>query len=92
MEIFKTRLIAKGFYSEREIDYEETFSLVAMLKSIRILLFIATVLDFEIWQIDVKTAFLTGILKKTSTCINQMDSYKKTKNTWYVSCRDPFMD
>ena len=48
VETFKARLVAKGFYSEREIDYEETFSSVAMLKSIRILLSIATVLDYEI--------------------------------------------
>ena len=92
METFKARLVAKEFYSEREIDYEETFSPVDMLKSIRILLSIATVLAYEIWQMDVKTAFLTGILKKTSTCSNWMDSYKKAKNTWYVSCKDPFMN
>ena len=36
-----------------------------MLKSIRILLSIAAVLDYEIWQIDVKTAFLNGHLKET---------------------------
>ena len=44
------------------MDYEETFSPVAMLKSIRILLSIAATLDYEIWQMDVKTAFLNGKL------------------------------
>ena len=44
------------------IDYDETFSPVAMLKSIRILLAVATALDYEIWQMDVKTAFLNGEL------------------------------
>ena len=38
------------------------FSLVAMLKSIRIMLAIAVHLDYEIWQMDVKTAFLNGEL------------------------------
>ena len=50
-------------YTQREgVDYEETFSPVAMLKSIRILLSIAAALDYEIWQMDVKTAFLNGKL------------------------------
>ena len=44
------------------MDYEETFSPVVMLKSIRILLSIAASLDYEIWQIDVKTAFLNDNL------------------------------
>ena len=46
------------------MDYEETFSPVAMHKSILILLSIATCLDYEIWQMDVKTAFLNGYLKE----------------------------
>ena len=46
------------------MDYEEIFSPVAMLKSIRILLAIAANLDYEIWQMDVKTAFLNGNLEK----------------------------
>ena len=61
---FKARLVAKG-YSQREgIDYDETFSPVAMIKSIRILLAIAAHMDLEVWQMDVKTAFLHGYLEK----------------------------
>ena len=44
------------------MDYEETFSPMAMLKSIIILLSIAASLDYEIWQMDVKTVFLNGNL------------------------------
>jgi hypothetical protein len=40
------------------VDYDETFSPVAMLKSIRIILAIAAYFDYEIWQMDVKIAFL----------------------------------
>ena len=47
------------------MDYEETFFLVAMLKSIRILLSIATFYDYEICQMDVKTAFLNGNLEES---------------------------
>jgi hypothetical protein len=56
------RLVAKGFQQVQGIDYDKTFSLVAMLKSIRIILAIATYVDYEIWQMDVKTAFLNGNL------------------------------
>ncbi|KAH9697541.1 hypothetical protein KPL71_023649 [Citrus sinensis] len=64
VETFKARLVAKGFTQKEGIDYGETFSSVAMLKSIRILLSIAAVLDYEIWQMDVKTAFLNGHLEE----------------------------
>ena len=40
------------------------FSPVAMLKSVRIMLAIVAFYDYEIWQMDVKTAFLNGFLKK----------------------------
>ena len=64
VETFKARLIAKGYTQREGIDYEETFSLVAMIKSIRILLSITACLDYEIWQMDVKTAFLNGNLEE----------------------------
>ena len=46
------------------IDFVETFALVARLKSIRILLAIASHLNFKLYQIDAKSAFLNGILQK----------------------------
>ncbi|MCQ7222035.1 DDE-type integrase/transposase/recombinase [Salmonella enterica] len=59
---YKGRLVAKGFKQIHGIDYDETFSPVAMFKSIRIMLAIAAYHDYEIWQMDVKTAFLNGNL------------------------------
>ena len=46
---YKARLVAKGFRQTHGVDYDETFSPVAMLKSIRILLAIAAYYDYEIW-------------------------------------------
>nr|GEU49947.1 hypothetical protein [Tanacetum cinerariifolium] len=46
------------------IDYEETFSPVADIRAIRILIAIAAYYDYEIWQMDVKTAFLNGYLNE----------------------------
>ena len=43
---YKARLVAKGYRQRQGIDYDETFSLVAMLKSIRILLVIFAHYDY----------------------------------------------
>lgn len=63
--IYKARLVVKGYRKIHGFDYDETFSPIAMLKSIRIILAIAAYYDYKIWQIDVKTAFLNGILEET---------------------------
>nr|GEV94763.1 hypothetical protein [Tanacetum cinerariifolium] len=61
---YKARLVAKGYTQTLGIDYEETFSPFADIRAIRILIAIATYYDYEIWQIDVKTAFLNGYLNE----------------------------
>ena len=48
--IYKARIVAKGFRQVQGVDYDESFSLVSMLKSVRIMLAIATF--YEIWQMD----------------------------------------
>ncbi|GJT88080.1 retrotransposon protein, putative, ty1-copia subclass, partial [Tanacetum coccineum] len=57
-------LAAKGYTQTPGIDYEETFSLVADIRAIRILIAIAAFYDYEIWQMDVKNAFLNGYLSE----------------------------
>ena len=58
VKTYKAKLVVKGFRQKSGVDSEETFSLIVMLKSIRIILAITAYHDYEIWQMDVKTAFL----------------------------------
>ncbi|GKB85217.1 retrotransposon protein, putative, ty1-copia subclass, partial [Tanacetum coccineum] len=62
VHIYKARLVAKGYTQTYMVNYEETFSPVANIRGIRILISLATFYDYEIWQMDVKTAFLNGYL------------------------------
>ena len=64
VETFKAKLVAKGYTQKEGIDYEETFWPVAMPKSIRILLSITAHFNYEIWQMDIKTAFLNVNLEE----------------------------
>ncbi|GJS13620.1 retrovirus-related pol polyprotein from transposon TNT 1-94 [Tanacetum coccineum] len=59
---YKAHLVAKGFTQTPGIDYEETFSPVADIRAIKILIAIAAFYDYEIWPMDKKTSFLNGYL------------------------------
>ncbi|GJU05371.1 retrotransposon protein, putative, ty1-copia subclass [Tanacetum coccineum] len=61
---YKARIVAKDYTQTPGIIYEETFSPVADIKAIRILIAIIVFYDYEIWQMDVKTAFLNVYLSK----------------------------
>ena len=64
METYKVYLVAKDYRQCYNIDYDEIFSPVVILKSIRIMLAIAAYLDSEVWQMDVKIDFLNGELNE----------------------------
>ena len=61
---YKARFVSKGYTQVQGIDYEETFSLVARYESIRYLLAHAVLLDWEIKAMDVKLAYLHGVLEE----------------------------
>ncbi|GKB46721.1 retrotransposon protein, putative, ty1-copia subclass [Tanacetum coccineum] len=60
----KARIVAKAYTQTYWVDHEETFSHVAKIRAIRILIGITTFYDYEIWQMDVKTAFLNSHLNE----------------------------
>ncbi|GKB47015.1 retrovirus-related pol polyprotein from transposon TNT 1-94 [Tanacetum coccineum] len=60
----KTRLVVRGYHQEEGIDFEESFAPVARMKAIRIFLAYAAHKSFIVFQMDVKTTFLNGLLKE----------------------------
>ena len=60
----KAQLIVQGYSQMEGVDYDETFAPVAHMKSIRILFALTCHLKFKLYQMDVKIAFLNGLLKE----------------------------
>nr|GEY20894.1 uncharacterized mitochondrial protein AtMg00810-like [Tanacetum cinerariifolium] len=59
----KARLVAQGYTQEERIDYDEVFAPVARIKAIRLFLAYASFMEFIVYQMDVKSAFLYGIIE-----------------------------
>ncbi|GKA07765.1 retrovirus-related pol polyprotein from transposon TNT 1-94 [Tanacetum coccineum] len=70
----KSRLVAKGYRQEEGIYFEESFSPVARLDSVRIFVAYAAHKNFTIFQMDVKTTFLNGPLKE-EVFVRQPDGF-----------------
>ena len=78
-----TRLIAKGFKQIHDSDYDETLSLIAMIKCINILLAIAIYCDYKIQQMNVKIIFLNGSLEE-DVCMTQPEDFVDPRFTQMV--------
>nr|GEX31999.1 retrovirus-related Pol polyprotein from transposon TNT 1-94 [Tanacetum cinerariifolium] len=79
----KARLIAKGYRQEDEVDFEESFAPVACIEAIRIFVAKATNKNMTIYQIDVKTAFLNGELRK-EVYVSRMVGFVDPENPTHV--------
>ncbi|GKC80458.1 putative ribonuclease H-like domain-containing protein, partial [Tanacetum coccineum] len=60
----KARLVAQGYTQEEGIDYDEVFALVARIEAIRLFLAYASFMNFVVYQMDVKSAFLYGKIEE----------------------------
>ncbi|KAA0062000.1 Integrase, catalytic core [Cucumis melo var. makuwa] len=63
LDRYKARLVAKGFTQTYDVDDSETFSPVAKLNAVRVLLYVAMNKDWPLYQLDVKNAFLNEDLE-----------------------------
>ncbi|GJZ56453.1 retrovirus-related pol polyprotein from transposon TNT 1-94 [Tanacetum coccineum] len=79
----KARLVARGYRQEEGIDFEESFAPVARLEAVRIFLAFAAHMNMIVYQMDVKTAFLNGILRE-EVYVSQPDGFVDPDNPNHV--------
>ncbi|GJW35162.1 retrovirus-related pol polyprotein from transposon TNT 1-94 [Tanacetum coccineum] len=75
----KAHLVARGYHQEKGIDFEESFAPVARLDAIRIFLTYAAHMNMVVYQMDVKTTFLNGIMRE-EVYVNQPDGFVDQDN------------
>ncbi|GJR15441.1 putative ribonuclease H-like domain-containing protein [Tanacetum coccineum] len=71
----KARLVAQGHRQEEGIDYDEVFAPVARIEAIRLFLAYASYMDFTVYQMDVKSAFLYGTIEE-EVYVNQPPGFE----------------
>ena len=79
----KARLVAKGFSQEPRLDYGETFSLVVKPITVRLVLTLAAHFNWSLRQLDVKNAFLYGILQE-EVYMSQPSSFEDSNHPHLV--------
>ena len=61
---YKAQFVARGFSQKEGIDYTETFAPVARYSTIRLIISLASTMGWKLHQMDVKTAFLNGVVEE----------------------------
>ncbi|GJR87183.1 retrovirus-related pol polyprotein from transposon TNT 1-94 [Tanacetum coccineum] len=79
----KARLVARGYRQEDGIEFEESFTPGARLEAIKIFIAYTTHKNMIVYQMDVKTAFLNGILRK-EVYVSQLDGFVDQDNPNHV--------
>nr|GEW62705.1 retrovirus-related Pol polyprotein from transposon TNT 1-94 [Tanacetum cinerariifolium] len=79
----KARLVAQGYSQDEGINYDETFTPIARIETIRIFLAFATYMNFKVYQLDVKSTFLNGKLKE-EVYVKQPPGFKSSEFPDYV--------
>ncbi|GKC30319.1 integrase, catalytic region, zinc finger, CCHC-type containing protein [Tanacetum coccineum] len=79
----KARLVARGYRQEEGIDFEESFAPIARLEAVQIFLVFAAHMNMNVYQMDVKTAFLNGILRE-EVYVSQPDGFVDPNNPNHV--------
>jgi hypothetical protein len=74
----KTRLVVQGYSQVEGLDFGKTFTPVARLEAIRILLAFAASKGFKLYQRDVKSAFLNGVIQE-EVYVRQLSGFESTK-------------
>jgi hypothetical protein len=79
----KARLVTQGYTQIEGVDFDETFAPVARLESIRILLSIACHLGFKLYQMDLNSAFLNGVLQE-EVYVEQPKGFQDPHHPYHV--------
>jgi hypothetical protein len=92
IDIYKERLVAKGYKQRYGIDYEDTFSPVVKIATVRVVLSIAISRGWCMRQLDVQNAFLHGILEEDVFMRQPPGLRTRMLQIWYVNLIKKFMD
>ena len=79
----KAQLVAQGYNQEEGIDFDETFAPVARLEAIRLLLAFTCHMNFKLFQMDVKSAFLNDFIQE-EIYVEQPPSFEDFENPNHV--------
>ena len=92
MDRLKDRLVAKGYTQIYGSDQYDTFSPVAKMTSVRLLLYMATMRSWPLYQLDIKNTFLHGDLaEEIYIWSNRLDLLLRESLVWYACYIIPYM-